>query len=487
MLKVNSDYSRVKKAGLIIGPLIFLLIYNLPWTLLNPAADKVIAVAAWMIIWWVTEAVSISITALIPISIFPLLGIADIKSVATHYGSSTVFLFFGGFVMALALEKVGLHKRIALNIVKLTGTSPDRIILGFMLATAFLSMWISNTATTVVMLPIALSVIALLLTDNGDGFSKADRNFALCLMLSIAYAANVGGVATIIGTPPNVVAVGFIENEYGIQISFLDWMLVGIPFALLMLLLIFFVLVKLIFPNDLVNLQQSADVIDNELASLGPIQAVERHVFVVFIIVISLWVLRTTIDQWLPFITLSDAGISMLAALALFSVPFKLKNGNFIINWDDTVKLPWGILILFGGGLALASSLSQTGVIQLIGDSVAENRALSLFLVTSLLICIMLFMTELMSNVALTAIFAPMVAGVALGLDANILVMLIPVTMAASCAFMLPMATPPNAIVFSSGYIKVHEMVRAGVLLNIIAVLVLVVFSDTLIPMVFQP
>jgi len=236
MLKAVSDYTGVKKADLVIGPLLFLLIYNLPWTVLNPAADKVIAVAAWMIVWWVTEAVSISVTALIPISIFPLLGIADIKSVATHYGSSTVFLFFGGFVMALALEKVGLRKRIALNIVKLTGTSPDRIVLGFMLATAFLSMWISNTATTVVMLPIAISVISLLIDDSEQGISKADRNFALCLMLGIAYAANVGGISTIIGTPPNVVAVAFLESEYAIQISFLDWMLVGIPFAALMLL-----------------------------------------------------------------------------------------------------------------------------------------------------------------------------------------------------------------------------------------------------------
>ena len=485
MLKKISKYTKVKKAGLVIGPVLFLIFYNLPWVLLNPAADKVLAVAVWMIIWWVTEAVSISVTALIPITIFPLLGVADIKSVAAHYGSSTVFLFFGGFVMALALEKVGLHKRIALKIVKLTGTSPDRIVLGFMLATAFLSMWISNTATTVVMLPIALSVISLLFNDSGEGISDADRNFALCLMLGIAYAANVGGIATIIGTPPNVVAVGFVENEYGIQISFLKWMLVGIPFALAMLIFIFFVLVKIVFPSKSVNLQQSAAIIDGEIASLGPIKAVERRVLIVFLTVISLWVLRTSIDQWLPFITLSDAGISMLAALALFSIPFNIQKGEFILDWNDTVRLPWGILILFGGGLALASSLSQTGVIQLIGDAVASNSGLSLLLVSSLLICIMLFMTELMSNVALTAIFAPMVAGVALGLDADILIMLIPVTMAASCAFMLPMSTPPNAIVFSSGYIRVHEMARAGVLLNIIAVLMLVFFTGTIIPAIF--
>ena len=484
MFDSEKQYSSVQKAALIAGPLLFLLFYNLPFTLLNPAADKVIAVALWMIIWWISEAVSISVTALLPITLFPLLGVMDIKAVASQYGSPTVFLFFGGFVMALALEKVNLHKRIALNIVKLTGSSPDRIVLGFMLATAFLSMWISNTATTVVMLPIALSVISLLMND-GDVMSAAERNFALSLMLGIAYAANVGGVATIIGTPPNVVAVGFLENEMGLQISFLQWMLVGIPFSLLMLAVVFIVVVKWVYPNGLATLEKSQQVIDTELAKLGALQSEERRVLIIFVSVIALWVLRTSINQWLPFIKLSDAGISLLAAMALFCVPFRFGRGEFILQWNDTVKLPWGILILFGGGLSLAGALSHTGVIQFIGDLVSSNSALNTLAVVALLITIMLFMTELMSNVALTAIFVPVVAGIALGLDEQVLIMVIPVTMAASCAFMLPMATPPNAIVFSSGHIKVHQMVRAGVMLNIVSVMVLIVFANFIIPSVF--
>ena len=260
-----NKYPITKKIGLIAGPILFLLLYNLPFEIINPAADKVLSIAAWMVTWWITEAVSISVTALIPLTFFPLLGIMDMKTVSANYGSPIVFLFFGGFVMALALEKVGLHKRIALNIVKLTGTTPDKVILGFMLATAFLSMWISNTATTVVMLPIALSVIHLLINDE-DGFTRGDQNFALSIMLGIAYAANVGGIATIIGTPPNTVVVGFMENEYGVQVSFLKWMMMGVPFSIIMLGVIYIVLVKLVYPNRLKQLENSKQIIEQELS-----------------------------------------------------------------------------------------------------------------------------------------------------------------------------------------------------------------------------
>lgn len=476
-------YPLQKKIGLILGPILFLIFYNLPFQIINPEADKIIAIAIWMICWWITEAVSISVTALIPLTIFPLLGIMDMKAVAASYGSPIVFLFFGGFVMALALEKVNLHRRIALNIIKITGTSPNRIILGFMIATAFLSMWISNTATTVVMLPIALSVIDLLINDD-DGFTAGDKNFALSIMLGIAYAANVGGIATIIGTPPNTVVVGFLEQEYDIQISFLSWMMVGFPFSCFMIALIYFVLVKWIYPNGLKQFDSSTNVIDEELKKLGNVNKQEARVLTVFAITIFLWIARTYINELVPIIKLSDAGISMLAALALFSVPFKLSQGAFTLDWKDTIKLPWGILILFGGGLALASGLSDAGVIDYIGKLVSESP-LSTFLIVALLISIMLFMTELMSNVALIAIFAPVVAGIALGLDEEIIHVLAPVGMAASCAFMLPMATPPNAIVFASGHIKVHEMVKAGVILNVLSILLLIFLTFTVIPSVF--
>ncbi len=481
---MKTNYSISKKIGLILGPVLCLIFYNLPVQIISPEADPVLAVALWMIAWWITEAVSISVTALIPLTIFPLFGIMDIKAVAANYGHHIVFLFFGGFVMALALEKVNLHKRIALNIVKITGTSPDKVILGFMIATAFLSMWISNTATTVVMLPIALSVTELL-TNDEDGFTREDKNFALSIMLGIAYAANVGGVATIIGTPPNTVMAGFVEQEYGIQISFFKWMLLGVPFSCLMIGIVYLILVKLVYPNGLATLHNSRDIIGEELAKLGSIKKTELRVMVIFAGTIFLWVSRGFLNEAIPFITLTDAGISMLAAFAIFTIPFKFNQGDFILDWKDTVKLPWGILILFGGGLALASALSGAGVIDFIGKMVAANDGLNPFLIGVILITIMLFMTELMSNVALVAIFAPVVAGIAVGLESEILHLVIPVTMAASCAFMLPMATPPNAIVFASGYIKVHEMARAGIILNIISILIIIIFAMFLIPYVF--
>lgn len=481
-----TNTTAVKRIGLILGPLLFLIVYNLPFVLLSAAADKVIAVALWMIVWWITEAVSISVTALIPLTIFPLVGIMDIKKAAANYGSATVFLFFGGFVLALALEKVGLHKRIALNIVRLTGTSPNRVILGFMIATAALSMWISNTATTVVMLPIALSVVYLLNNDS----DQIDKNFALSLMLSIAYSANVGGLATLIGTPPNLVIAGFMESQYGVQISFFKWMMMGVPFTCLMLGIIYFVLVKWVYPNSLNSSQanvtvQPVSVIHSELAKLGSMSGHEMRVLIIFAITIVLWVLRANINEWQSAVQLTDTGISMLAALSLFAIPSNYQRGEFTLTWQDTVKLPWGILILFGGGLALAGALSQAGVITAIGASVSQNTSLSAIVLIAALVVIVLFMTELMSNVALVAIFAPVIAGIALGLDAQVLHFLIPVAMAASCAFMLPMATPPNAIVFASGHIKVHEMARAGIILNIVSALLLIAYAKLVIPLLF--
>ncbi|WP_299311890.1 DASS family sodium-coupled anion symporter [uncultured Aquimarina sp.] len=477
-------YPLIKKIGLIAGPILFLILINLPIVLVSEIADKVISVAVWMIVWWITEAVSISVTALIPLILFPLVGVLDLKTVSQSYGSPIVFLFFGGFVMALALEKVNLHKRIALSIIKITGTSPDRVILGFMIATAFMSMWISNTACTVVMLPIALSVIQLLV-DDADGFTKNDRNFALSIMLGIAFSANVGGVATIIGTPPNSVLIGFLENEYQIEISFLNWMLLALPFSVLMIGIIYFVIVKWIYPNRIGSFAASKDLIDQELKKLGKIKRTERRVLSIFCVVIFLWISRTTINGFFPDLKLSDTGISMMGAFALFVIPFRLSKGEFTLIWKDTQKLPWGILILFGGGLALASGLSHAGLIELVANMIAANKGLNLLVVTLLLIVFMLFMTELMSNVALVAIFVPVVAGIALGLDIPMLHLLIPVTMAASCAFMLPMATPPNAIVFASGFVKVSEMVKAGLILNIISVILLVLLFKFYVSLLF--
>ncbi|MBC8770372.1 DASS family sodium-coupled anion symporter [Arenibacter sp. BSSL-BM3] len=472
-----------KKLGLILGPLFFFILLNLPTTLVSEKGDAVIAVAVWMVVWWITEAVSISVAALLPLILFPLLKIMPISEVGANYGSPIIFLFFGGFVMALALEKVNLHKRIALNIIKITGTTPNKVILGFMIATAALSMWISNTASTVVMLPIAMSVIGLLVND-ADGFTKDDRNFALNVMLGIAFSANAGGIATVIGTPPNSILIGLLENEYNIEISFLKWMVIGLPFSIVMVTISYLVLVKWLFPNKQLKFTGSKQIIQEELIKLGPTSGKEKMVLVIFGITVFLWIFRTLINEIFPLLGLSDTIISMVAAIALFAIPFNLKKGDFIIGWNDTEKLAWGILILFGGGLALAEGMSTSGIVDMVANTISTSD-ISIFFTVALLITLMLFMTELMSNVALVAVLAPVVAGIAIGLGVPILYLLIPVTIASSCAFMLPMATPPNAIVFASGYIKVYQMARVGIILNLISVVLLILLFQFVIPLLF--
>ncbi|MDC6365713.1 MULTISPECIES: SLC13 family permease [Flavobacteriaceae] len=472
-----------KKLGLLLGPVIFLLLVSLPIELISEKGDPVIAVAVWMLIWWITEAVSISVTALLPLLLFPILKVLPIAEVGANYGSPIVFLFFGGFVMALALEKVNLHKRIALNIIKLTGTTPNKVILGFMIATGSLSMWISNTASTVVMLPIALSVINLLINDE-DGFTKNDRNFALSVMLGIAFSANAGGIATVIGTPPNSVLIGLLENEYNTEISFLKWMTLGLPLSIILIGISYLVLVKWMFPNRDLQFNASKEVIQTELYKLGPTSGKEKLVLVIFGVTVFLWIFRTLINNIFPGLGLSDTMISIFAAIALFAVPYNLKKGDFIIRWGDTSKLAWGILILFGGGLALAKGMSSSGIVDIVANAIA-NSEISVLFTASLLILLMLFMTELMSNVALVAVLAPVVAGIAIGLDIPILYLLIPVTIASSCAFMLPMATPPNAIVFASGHVRVSQMARVGVILNLISVVLLILVFQFVLPLLF--
>lgn len=474
---------RFKRLGLLAGPLLFLLLLNLPGTLVSEAGDKVLATGTWMIVWWISEAVSISVTALLPLLVFPLLGVMDIEDVGANYGSPIIFLFFGGFILALALEKVNLHRRIALSIIQKTGTGPERVILGFMIATGALSMWISNTASTVLMLPIALSVIRLLASDD-DGFTEKDRNFALSVMMGIAFSANAGGIATVIGTPPNSVLIGLLENEYHIEISFLKWMTLGLPVSIILIAVSYWVLVKWMFPCKGLEFGASKEVIHIELQKLGPASRREKMVLVIFGITVFLWIFRTLINNLVPGLGLSDTGISMLGALALFTVPYNFKKGDFILEWRDTSRLAWGILMLFGGGLALARGMSASGLVDLVSGAIASSDLGILFTAT-LLIALMLFMTELMSNVALVAVLAPVVAGIAIGLDIPLLHLLIPVTIASSCAFMLPMATPPNAIVFASGYIKVHQMARVGLVLNLISVVLLVAIFQFVIPLIF--
>ncbi len=477
----QQPYSKI--IGLFLGPLLFIIVQLLPFDIISTKADTVIATALWMVCWWITEAVSISVTALLPLLLFPIFKVMPMDAVGANYGSPIVFLFFGGFVLALALEKVNLHRRIALNIIKKTGTTPNKVILGFMIATAFLSMWISNTACAVFMLPIALSVIHLLIND-ADGFTKNDQNFAISVMLGIAFSANAGGIATVIGTPPNSILIGLLENQYHIEISFFKWMLIGLPFSIVLIAIIYLVMVKWMFPNNGLEFNASKDIIDSEILKLGNMTPKEKRVLTIFGITVFLWIFRSVINSVVPNLDLSDTMISIFGALALFTIPFNLKTGDFILEWNDTHKLAWGILILFGGGLALANGMSESGIVDMIASSISNSKV-SILVMASLLIVLMLFMTELMSNVALTAVLAPVVAGIAIGLNIPILYLLIPVTIASSCAFMLPMATPPNAIVFASGYIKVSEMARVGIILNLISVILLILMFKFIIPIVF--
>ena len=479
-----NKYGLVKKIGFFLGPLLFLAIHFFPREIVSPLAQKVFAVAAWMIVWWITETVSISVTALLPLVLFPVVGIMDIDTVSAKYGHKIIFLFFGGFVMALALERVGLHKRIALNIVRATGSSPDRVVLGFMIATSLLSMWISNTATTVLMLPIAVTVIDLLREDD-DGLTSRDKNFALSLLLAIAFSANIGGVATLIGTPPNSAMASILSKQFDIEISFARWMMIGLPFSLVMLVVCYFVLVKWFYPSGLSEIKDAAKLLDDEVEKLGPISKEEYLVMGVFVLAISAWIAKGSINSLIPGLELDDASVSMIAAFAMFTVPAYFRDGVFLLDWKDTSRLPWGILILFGGGLALASAFADAGIIKMTSEWIASQEGLSVFVVIVGLITLMLFMTELMSNIGLVLVFIPVVCGIAAGLEVPLLHIAIPVTMASSCAFMLPMATPPNAIVFASGHIQVAQMARVGIVLNLLAIVVLIVFARFAIPLLF--
>jgi sodium-dependent dicarboxylate transporter 2/3/5 len=344
-------------------------------------------------------------------------------------------------------------------------------------------MWISNTASTVVMLPIAISVIKLLIDDE-DGFTKGDRNFALSVMLGIAFSANAGGIATVIGTPPNSVLIGLLENDYNMEVSFVKWMVIGLPFSILMVSLCYLVLVKWMFPCNNIQFTTSANVITEELQKLGQISNKELRVLIIFALMVLLWITRTLINHLVPGLHLTDTIISLVGAISLFVIPMNINKASFVLEWKDTSKLAWGILLLFGGGLALANGMKESGLVTVVTDYI-QNGGFSPWIVVSLLIVLMLFMTELMSNVALVAVLAPLIAGIAPGLGIPLLNVLIPVTMASSCAFMLPMATPPNAIVFASGYVKVNQMARAGIILNILAVVLLILYYLFVIPKVF--
>lgn len=481
--------NKIKLTGFITGPILFIAVYFLlKETDLNPEACKVLAVGAWMVSWWVTEAVHVSVTALIPMVLLPMLGIIDIKEATSSYGNPVIFLFMGGFIIALGLEKHNLHQRIALNLIKLTGTSGNGIILGFCLATGLISMWISNTATAIMMLPIATSVTHLLSSELSGSSSEAKnyRNFGTGLMLCIAYSASIGGMATIIGTPPNVVMVGIFRETYQSDITFLEWIKVGLPISIVVLALCYFVITKLIFPNHIKNVPGSEELIRNKLAAMGKVSRIEKLVLMVFFITSFGWIFRPHINDGLSYIfyndgdvhnILDDTSIAMLGGLLMFSIPTSIKKGEFLLTWEDTKRLPWGILILFGGGMCLAKSLEGVGLIQMIGTLIADQGQVRIWVLVAILAFISMFLTEIMSNVALVTIFVPVVFGIADGLGYDPLVLAVPVTFAASCAFTMPVSTPPNAILFASGNIELKDMMRGGVVLNFLSLITIIILS----------
>ncbi len=477
------QFAGAKSFGLIAGPLLFFLIILLtPENILTPEAWKVIGIALWMVVWWVTEAAPIPVTALLPIILFSITGVFTIDEATAPYANKIIFLFMGGFMLGLAMERHNLHKRIALNLIKKTGTNPNGIVLGFMLTTAFISMWISNTATTVMMLPIALSITSLL---NVQGTTdKGKQRFALALMLGIAYAANIGGTATIVGTPPNVAWVGFMDTMMDFEVTFAKYLTVGLPVAIIMLAITYFLLTRVMFPNKVNRLSESSQVIDDQLKELGKMSKAEKYVATIAICTALAWIFRTNLNSWFNTTLLSDALIAMAGAVAMFVAPLNLRKGEFLMEWEYTKNLPWGILLLFGGGLTLAKAMEKTNIVQAVGEAMAQSNVNQFVLILALC-AFMLFMTEIMSNVALTVIFIPVVLGISVSLNINPMYLSLPVTLAASYAFMMPISTPPNAIVFSSGMIRIKDMIRAGFFLNIIAILLLAILSKTLIPLIY--
>ncbi|NBC66068.1 MAG: DASS family sodium-coupled anion symporter [Bacteroidetes bacterium] len=466
---MNLNFSR---NGLYLGLFFFVIILILPSPeTMSTVAWKTSAVAVLMAIWWITEAIPIAATSLLPIVLLPVLGITSIGDSTSPYANPLIFLFMGGFIIAIAMQRWELHKRIALRIINYVGVKPSSIIIGFIIASAFLSMWVSNTATALMMLPIALSVLHFTEREKSDELPVT--NFEIVLVLAIAYACNIGGIATLIGTPPNALFAGFMLENYSIEISFVRWMSIGIPLAVVLLPLMYFILSKVVFPIKLKELPGGRKVINSQLKEIGKISIPEKRVAVVFTITAALWIFRPLISNILP--GLSDAGIAIAAGIVLFVLPSGSKKHQKLLVWENMRDLPWGILILFGGGLSLANAISSSGLAAWIGESVQSLETFPIILLIFAVILIVVFLTEITSNTATTAAFLPILASTAIGMGQNPMLFIIPATISASCAFMLPVATPPNAIIYGSGRVSIPEMAKAGLWLNIIIAMILTI------------
>ncbi len=485
---VNRPLDTYQVVGRILGPALFaLMLLTENWqSVMEPEAWRVAAVGLWMAVWWATEAIPVSVTAFLPIVVFEPLSIASLRDAAAPYANPVIYLFLGGFMLALALERWNLHRRIALAVLDRTGTDGRRLVGGFMLVCALLSMWMTNTSTTMMLLPIVLSVVGVI-RDNVSDLSDRDRdNFQLAMLLGLAYAASIGGLATLIGTPPNALLVGYLADNYGIEISFARWMAVGVPVSFIMLPLAWLALTRVLFPVRVPESREVRAHLHELREEMGPMSVAERRVAIVFGAVVLCWMLLQPLTDWLGVTGLSDAGIVMAAAVLLFMIPSGNAAQPQLMTWHDAIRLPWGVLILFGGGLSLAAAVSDSGLALWLGERLSPLNALGTGVLVVAAVMLVIFLTELTSNLATTATLLPVVGAIAIQAGLPPIVLTVPITIAASCAFMLPVATPPNAIVFATGTISIPQMVKAGVLLNLIGVVVVSLAALNLAPLLLR-
>ena len=472
--------------GLVLGPLLFAFVQFGPSAEgLSTEATAALAVALWVGTWWVTEAVPIAVSALLPIILFPLTGALDLGTTTAAYGHKYVFLYLGGFLLAIAIEKVNLHRRIALLIIASIGTRMRMIVLGFMVATAFLSMWISNTATSVMMLPIGLAIIAQY-RDHPDTPENEHTQFGKMLMLAIAYSASIGGIGTLIGTPPNLVLAGIVKELYGVEIGFLEWMLLALPLSIVLLALCWVYLTRFAIRLKADDFTGGVEEIKRQREALGTMSSDEKKVAVVFVLTAVAWISRSfLLSPFLP--AIDDTIIALSAGISLFVIRGSGQgSATAILSWDDSKRLPWGILILFGGGLAIAQGFKDTGLAQWFAEQLITLEFLPLLVMTLVLVAAINFLTEITSNLATTAMILPVLAPLAAAMGVHPYIFMIGATLAASCAFMLPVATPPNAVVFGSGYVSMKDMIRAGLGLNLLSILLITVWVFYLLPIFWE-
>lgn len=474
------------RLGLAAGPLAFAIIVVLPAPEgLSSGAQGAAAMAAWMAVWWASEAVPLAATALIPIVLSPLLGIAPISEAAASFAHPLIFLFLGGFLLALAMQRWNLHRRIALAIVMRAGSRPRHLVAGAMLATAFLSMWISNTATAMMMMPIAASLITVMHWEGGELSGPERQNFATAIMLGIAYAASIGGMVTLIGSPPNALMASFMGQEFGVEVTFARWMAIALPVALVMLPACWAVLTRLVFPVPDTPHEGSEHALQEAHAALGAVSRAERRVATVIALVAFSWVFGPLVSDIFSLPQLSDTAIALIGALAVFALPSGMDDGKRLLDWEWARRAPFEVLLLVGGGLSLAHAIDGSGLASWLAGALGALAAAPVLFLVLATAALIVLLTELTSNTATAAAFLPLIAAAAAAAGIDPILLAAPVALAASCAFMLPVATPPNAIVYASGHVTITQMIRAGVWLNVTGIALITLLSWLLAPLVF--